>query len=64
MSIGYYALRQVPYIRKWCEGDNWFRPTAAWGYNYRTGVYSHTPGIEEHHCALTCDIIVTGGIAL
>jgi len=54
MAYGYWSLRQVPFVRKWCEGDNWFRPVA----------YGADVGIEEHHCALTCDIIVTGAIAL
>jgi hypothetical protein len=55
MIWGYRSLRQVPFIRKWCEGDNWFRPVV---------MYNGDVGVEEHHCALTCDIIVTGAIAL
>jgi hypothetical protein len=55
MSWGYWSLRQVPFVREWCEGDNWFRPVA---------MYNANAGVEEHHCALTCDIIVTGAIAL
>jgi hypothetical protein len=55
MGWGYWSLRQVPFIRKWCEGDNWFKPVVT---------YNGNVGIEEHHCALTCDIIVTGAIAV
>jgi len=55
MSWGYWSLRQVPFVREWCEGDNWFRPVV---------MYNSDAGVEEHHCALTCDIIITGAIAL
>jgi hypothetical protein len=55
MCWGYWSLRQVPFVREWCEGDNWFSPV----------VRNNSPaGVEEHHCALTCDIIVTGAIAV
>ena len=65
MSGGYYSLRQVPFVRKWCEGDNWFQPTTVSRNNAWPGTYRKVdPGVEQHHCALTCDIIITGAIAL
>lgn len=49
LSFGYYELRQIPYVQAWCEGRN-FAPV--W------------ENIEKAHCALVCDIIVAGAIAL
>jgi hypothetical protein len=57
MSAGYYALRQVPFIRAWCEGDNDFLESYRFGHFGRLGV-------EEHMCALTCVIIAAGAVAL
>lgn len=59
MMVGYYALRKVPFVSKWCEGDNWFKPT-----RFSEGYKLAPAGVEEHHCALTCTIIVCGAIAL
>jgi hypothetical protein len=57
VAWGYYSLRHVPYIREWCEGDNWFKPTPE-GYQRSDGM------VEGHMCALTCTVIVAGGVAL
>ncbi|KAH8595428.1 hypothetical protein B0O99DRAFT_686847 [Bisporella sp. PMI_857] len=54
MLIAYYSLRQIPFIRTWCEGDNWFAPVSR----------GRNSNIEQHHCALTCTIIAAGAVAL
>jgi hypothetical protein len=47
--LGYRALRQVPFVQSWCEGNNWA---------------SLNDNVEKRHCALVCDIIVAGAIAV
>jgi hypothetical protein len=59
LAIGYYALRQMPFVREWCEGDNWFKPSR------ESNGYTLAPaGIEEHQCALTCVLIGAGMAAV
>ena len=48
-TTSYYALRQVPYVRHWCEGNN------------AAPIYDN---IEKRNCALVCDIIVAGAISV
>jgi hypothetical protein len=48
-STSYYSLRQVPYVRAWCEGNN---AAPLWS------------NVELRNCALVCDIIVAGAIAV
>ncbi|PMD44055.1 hypothetical protein L207DRAFT_270867 [Hyaloscypha variabilis F] len=53
LGAAYYAVRQMEFVRAWCEGDNWFRPIR------ETEGYTLKPaGVEEHQCALTC--VLTG----
>ncbi|KAE9377812.1 hypothetical protein N431DRAFT_541444 [Stipitochalara longipes BDJ] len=59
MGAGYCAVRQMEFVRKWCEGDNWFRPIR------ETDGYTLAPaGVEEHQCALTCVLIGAGLVAV
>jgi hypothetical protein len=54
-------LRQMKFVRSWCEGDNWFRPIR----ESEGGGYTLKPaGVEEHHCALICVVVVAGAVAL
>ena len=46
----YHQLRQVEYVREWCEGNRWL---PARGNN-----------VEKRNCALVCVIIVTGGLTV
>lgn len=48
-AFGYRALRQVPYVRRWCEGNNW-APL--------------NDNVEKRNCALVCVVIVSGAIAV
>ena len=49
----------MEFVRKWCEGDNWFRPSR------ETDGYTLKPaGVEEHQCALTCVLIAAGMVAV
>jgi hypothetical protein len=61
LGIAYYMLRQMKFVRSWCEGDNWFRPIR----ESEGGGYTLKPaGVEEHHCALICVVVVAGAVAL
>jgi hypothetical protein len=70
ISTGYYFLRQVPSIVKWCEGDNNFIEHITYGDLYKYGseyvaaAKKFTGAVEEHMCALTCVIIAAGAVAL
>lgn len=59
MIVGYAALRTTPFLRKWCEGDNWFKPTRV-----SNGYKLEPAGVEEHQCALACVVFVAGAVAL
>lgn len=49
----------MAFVRKWCEGDNWFRPSReSIGYTLAPA------GVEEHHCALVCVLIAAGLVAV
>jgi hypothetical protein len=48
-AASYYALRQVPYVRRWCEGNN------------SAPIYDN---VEKRNCAIVCGIIVAGAIAV
>jgi hypothetical protein len=63
MSVGYYFLREVPFIRAWCEGDNNFHEFNGHFDKYGNLVGGKV-GVEEHMCALTCVIIAAGAVAL
>lgn len=59
LTICYSLLRTTPFLREWCEGDNWFRPVRV-----SDGYKLEPAGVEEHHCAMACVIIVSGAVAL
>jgi hypothetical protein len=70
ISTGYYFLRHVPFIEKWCESDNNFIEHITYGDPYKYGseyvaaAKKFTGAVEEHICAPTCVIIAAGAVAL
>lgn len=66
MASGYYLLRQVPFIRAWCEGDNNFLASRIHHVDKVGLVFDGKIrlAVEEHMCALTCVIIAAGAVAL
>jgi hypothetical protein len=49
----------MEFVRAWCEGDNWFRPTR------ETDGYKLAPaGVEEHQCALVCVLVGAGMVTV
>ncbi|KAI9774474.1 MAG: hypothetical protein M1839_001707 [Geoglossum umbratile] len=48
-AFGYHALRQVPYVRSWCEGNKWAPATG---------------NVEKRNCPLVCVVIASGAVAV